>query len=120
MKQATLGYLIERFERLDPDKSVRFDFVYFKPDPKRVHSYRGYYEQLALGYSDDGDPTVAQVLESLRNADGNTFTGYKGGEYTMHPGTHVWVANHNESGGTAVVDVRDDGWVVTIITACVD
>ena len=39
--------------------------------------------------------------------------GYKGGEYRMGDDTVLWVANHNESGQTAIVDVVDhDGNVM--------
>lgn len=116
-EQLTLGELIAALKPLDKDKAVRFDFVHFKPHG--IHSYRGYYEQIALGYGHD-HITVAQLLELCSGALGKTFEGYKGGEFVMHSGTPVWVANHNESGGTAVVAVRDDDWIVTLITESIE
>lgn len=119
-KQATLGYLIERLERLDPEADVYFDFVYMKPSGS-VHSYRGYYDQLALGYQDSGDGIkVGALLEKLKEAVGKQFCGYKGGEYTMYEDTVVWVANHNESGGTAIMDAVDSGYKVVLKTAMID
>lgn len=49
-----------------------------------------------------------------------TFTGYKGGEFTMSGETPVYVANPDEAGGTAVVDVRDDGRRIVLITESFD
>src|SRR5690349_11668129 len=113
-EQMTLGELIEALKRKDPDRTVSFDFVYFRPTG--IHSYRGYYDQLALGYTADGEITVKALLEMLRDANGKTFEGYKGGNYVMGPDTRMWVANHNESGSTAIVDVIDQSWRVLLVT----
>lgn len=116
--QMTVGELIATLQRKDPEAWITFDFVHFRP--KGIHSYRGYYEDLAIGYESGGDCTVADVLKWLEDANGQTFYGYKGGEYMMDSDTVVWVANHNESGGTAIVDVVDDSWRIVLKTAMVD
>lgn len=117
MKQMTLGGLITILQHKDPELFVCLDFVHFRP--QGIHSYRGYYDQLAIGYGTD-DITVAQLLELCKDADGKTFTGYKGGDYNMHSDTPLWIANSNESGSTAIVDVQNFGWCVRIITAAID
>lgn len=125
--QMTLGELIEALRvhaRNEPKKVVRYDFAHFRP--KGIHSYRGYYEQLALGYTneyrggDDDEMTVEKLLALCKDANGRAFQGYKGGNFDMHDGTPMWVAAHNESGGTAIVAVRDDDWCLRLVTACVD
>lgn len=118
-KQMTLGELISTLKRKDPDTHLTLDFVHFKPSG-RVHSYRGYYEDLAIGYQDGGECKVSDLLKALEAVDGETLYGYKGGEYRMHSDTVVWVANHNESGGTAIVDVVDDSWRIILKTEMVD
>jgi hypothetical protein len=119
MKQATLGYLIERLERLPQDAVVCYDFVYLMP--KGIHSYRGYYEQLALGYTDEGEsPKVSELLTLLKDANGKTFTGYKGGEYTMGDDTKMWVANRRQAGGTAIIDAVEHRCYVILTTAKID
>lgn len=118
-RQMTLGELIKTLKRKDQDKYITFDFVHFRP-AGGVHSYRGYYEDLAIGYESGRDTKVAEVVKWLEEAEGKSFYGYKGGEYTMHSDTAVWVANSNESGGTAIVDVVDDGWCIRLKTECVD
>lgn len=103
----TLGQIIDTLQRKSPEAFVFFDFVYFRPTT--LASYRGYYEQLALGYTDDmGQTFVHEVLENCIKATGATFTGWKGGDFTMHQDTQVWVANPGESGSTGIVDIVED------------
>lgn len=116
--QMTLGELIDTLKRKDPDAVMTFDFVHFRP--RGIHSYRGYYEDLAIGYESGGECKVGQLLPKLIEACGKDFMGYKGGEFMMHRDTVVWVANYNETGGTAIVDVVDDEWRVILKTAMVD
>jgi hypothetical protein len=117
MHQLTLGELIAALEKEDQTLTVRYDFVHFAP--AGIHSYRGYYDQLAIGY-DHTEITVAKLLNTCKLAVGCTFTGYKGGNYKMDRNTRVWVANYNESGSTAIVGVRNDGWIVTLLTASIE
>ncbi|MGA9772343.1 MAG: hypothetical protein WBV94_25140 [Blastocatellia bacterium] len=117
MEQMKLGELITILKRHEQDKFVRYDFVHFTPDG--IDSYRGYYEQLAIGYSQK-EIKVAQLLDLLKQAVGRKFEGYKGGQYAMHENTPLWVSNRSEAGGTAIVGVRDDQWCITLITASID
>lgn len=117
--QFTLGKLIKLLQIEDPTAHLRYDFVHFKPT-LGIHSYRGYYEDLAVGYGTDDNITVGELTAKLKEAVGRTYQGWKGGEYRMDTDTPVWVSNPSEAGGTAIVGVRDDGWVVTLLTASVD
>lgn len=119
-EQMTLGELITALKRKDPERPVYFDFVHFQP--KGIHSYRGYYDQLAIGYNNEAgyNMRVSELLPLLRDALGATFQGYKGGDYVMSENTPVWVANYNEAGSTAIVDVVDQGWRILLETASVD
>jgi hypothetical protein len=75
---------------------------------------------LALEYLEyDSQKTLssAAFLEMLKDADGKTFEGYKGGDYTMSRQTPVWVSNYGTSNETAVVGVIDKNYVVIIATA---
>jgi hypothetical protein len=44
-------------------------------------------------------PTAADLLASLKLAQGKYFIGYKGGDFTMDKTTPVWVANYGSSSG---------------------
>lgn len=117
-----LGDLIRHLEGCKPEASVYFDFC--DTIPTGIGSYRGYYDQLALGWRiceyGAEPPKVADVLKWLREACGATFTGYKGGEYVMDRQTQVWVANYGESHGTLTVGVIDSDWRVVIETRYVE
>lgn len=108
----TLGELVARLEnaQLKGAKKVAID----GPDdllgdgeekhPGHVDSYRGVYAHLAI------EPTstpceIEDLIARLREADGKTFTGYKGGNFTMNRNTPIWVSRRGEASEYAVVDV---------------
>lgn len=115
--QLKLGEMIFLLSRINPGASVRYDFGPFTP--KGLDSYRGYYEQLALGHGEE-KITVSQLLALLRDAVGKTFTGWKGGDYDMGESTHMWVANRGECHSTAIVGIIDCEYQAVIETAFVE
>ena len=42
--------------------------------------------------------TISDMLNYAKSAMGNTFEGYKGGEYTMGEDTPCWISPYGESG----------------------
>lgn len=119
--QLTLGELILKLEPIvknqkdGEEATVRYDFEYLFPTS--IDSWRGSYDELALNFETQGEEMkVSEFLNMLKECIGKTFTGYKGGDYTMHKGTPIWVANYSHSGNTAVIDVVDNGYVVLLIT----
>jgi hypothetical protein len=117
--QMTLGELLRALKRYDQDKYIAFDFANFSP-AHGVHSYRGYYEDLAIGCDSGVETKVAEVVKWLEDAIDNSFYGYKGGEFTMHVDTAVWVANYGIASGTAIVEVVDRGWRILLKTEFVE
>lgn len=83
--QMTLGKLIARLEAMPADALI--DGI-ANPD-----SYRGYYEDLAFS-SIEKKVTVADALKMCRDAMGQVFYGYKGGEYVMGALTPLWIAEY--------------------------
>ena len=81
--------LISYLEKEDPNKIVAkgFDFP---------HSYRGSYQELAFEPVDN--VKAGDMLECAQKAVGNTYRGYKGGDYKMQGYTTVHIANHGECG----------------------
>lgn len=69
-----LGELISLLERMPQDMVVENGFG-------SPHSYRGFYEQLA--FEPERNVTVASMLSHAKSALGQTFEGYKGGDYLM-------------------------------------
>ena len=119
--QLTLGELILKLEPIvknqkdGEEATVRYDFEYLFPTS--IDSWRGSYDELALNFETQGEEMkVSEFLNMLKECIGKTFTGYKGGDFTMHKGTPIWVANYSHSGNTAVIDVIYNGYVVLLIT----
>jgi len=81
----SLGTLIEMLEAEDQDLVLPEACA----DP---HSYRGYYEDLALEPREN--VRLGDLLAELKGCVGRMFYGYKGGEYTMQTYTTVWVAEY--------------------------
>lgn len=118
--QLTLGELIAKLEQYDPDSIVCYEsatFPYYYPGS--YDSYRGYYEMLAISRSDI-PVTVGQFMKASLDAVGETFTGYKGGEYTMTKHTPVWVSDYGRASGDAIVDIKQDFGRVLIVTERID
>jgi len=122
LETITLGKLIELLENRPKDETVQFDFSGFYPSG--VASYRGYYDQLALGFDpESGDRnctpqiTVEQLIVKLKEADGKTYTGYKGGEYRMNLNTPIWMANYGCATSTAIIGLADCDYMTIIATA---
>ncbi len=114
-----LGQLIDELKKHPGDAHVTFDFGGLAPDC--LDSYRGYYEDLALGFSTKqmfGEPehTVKALLERLtRAAEGEVFHGWKGGEYKADRTKTLWVAQSGETGNTIITGVKSDGENVVVI-----
>lgn len=117
-RQLTIGQLISCLEDGPSDHPVRFDFGNFVPTS--VHSYRGFYEDLAIGYvARDGNHFhiyVSEMLDLLRAAVGQLHCGYKGGLYLASKDSVLWVANRGETTGTIVTGVDSDDHVTVIDT----
>ena len=115
----SLGALINALESTKDDALVYFDFCGFTPG--EIDSYRGYYDHLAIeplrGVS---APSVAQFISSLRDCEANTYTGYKGGDYTMDLETPIWVSFYGSVSGTGIVSIDDQGCCVILVTANID
>lgn len=93
MSYFTLGSLIECLKAEDPSLPMPIGFG----EPK---SYRGYYEQLA--FEPKRDTTIGEMLAHAEAALGQTFQGYKGGDFTMGEHTDCWIAEYGHGGGDMI------------------
>jgi hypothetical protein len=85
----TLGELITALEAEDPERRLPLGFG-------NAHSYRGFYEDLA--FEPVADVTTGEMLAEARKALGQTFQGWKGGDFAMHEYTDCWLAVHGRTG----------------------
>jgi hypothetical protein len=88
--QMTLGALIVALDAMPPGAEI--DGI---QDP---HSYRGYYADLAFEPK-AGRVLVSEALAMCREAMGQVFTGYKGGDYVMGALTPLWISNYGTTIG---------------------
>lgn len=111
----TLGELIAKLEQQDGEADLAVQYHETLREVSDVDSYRGYYSDLAIEPGGDSYGSVAYGLDLLREAVGKTFTGYKGGDYTMTSRTLVWVDHYGNYSGLGVtgVEVRDGLVVIT-------
>lgn len=111
--QMSLGELAATLRGFEPDARVEFSAG---GNPGEFHSYRGYYEFVALG-SQDGPCAVAELLNQTEEAIGHTFEGYKGGDFLMTRRTPVWVSEYGYDSGLGIVgtELQDSGVVVLVV-----
>ncbi len=111
----TLGELIEFVDKLPLLTIIKIDDGGSPSDP---HSYRGYYSDLsfqALGEKINAE----KFAKILKGANGNTFEGYKGGDYIMEENTPLWIASYGCT-GKAIVAVNEADGELTLITKDLD
>lgn len=86
----TLGQLLDFLGKVDESLVVEFDVG---KSPAKPHSYRGYYEDLAIQES-PFQVTVKEFFGEMMKTLGAPFQGYKGGEYVMGADTPLWKGDY--------------------------
>lgn len=90
-------------------------------NPNEVHSSRARYRDLAISYTPvgDGKPiSMNDFVEAIDLANGETYDGYKGGEYTMNSDTPVWIdycegsTDYHPIIGIEEDDIEDIVWIL--------
>ena len=115
----TLGELIAKLEQQDQNSELAVEFHDRLCAFDGTDSYRGYYSDLCIEPGGASYSSVGEALNLLRGAVGGTFTGYKGGEYTMSNRTIVWVDYYGSCSGIGVTGVEArDGLVVITSADC--
>ena len=98
-RQQTLGDLIKFLSPFADEEETWVVFADMTA-PTTFHSYRGYYDELAVGFTDESPtPRIGEFFKLLKNQVGSTHSGWKGGEFTMEEDTPVWKANLGMMGG---------------------
>jgi hypothetical protein len=106
----TLGELIDALQSTKDSAQVEIDRGGFPGDFK---SYRGYYADLAVDICPD-PVSVCEFLAKAEAAVGQTFIGYKGGDFVMDEDTPLWVSPYGIASGMAIVaaEMSDDRFVL--------
>jgi hypothetical protein len=95
----TLGGFIAALEAADQTKEVRFKDT--PNSPANPHSYRGYYSDLSFENT-ELPVTVAEFLKILKGCLGQTFEGWKGGDFVMSEDTPLWNSEEGSTGDAIV------------------
>jgi len=93
--------------------TVRFQFGGY---PEEFYSWRGSYDQLTLTVETGEPVTVAELRETARGCDGQTFTGYKGGEFPMDLSTQLWADDYGVCPGNRIEAIAEHEGQVILIT----
>ncbi len=107
--QMTLGQLREALRAFSPTANVQYDrFGAYWND---LDSWRGSYAEPAIGWQEgpapNGGSTVAALVEEVDKAlSGCVYGGWKGGEFTFHEDSPVWIDNRGVSSQTYLVAVE--------------
>jgi hypothetical protein len=97
--QMTLGKMIECIESMPADSEIS--------GLCEPHSYRGYYSDLSFEVKTE-KVKASELLEICKQAMGNVFQGYKGGNYVMGSLTPVWIADYGCC-GMKLMAINQDG-----------
>lgn len=109
--QVTLGELLAWLEGFDHSLPVEFDTG---GAPGEYMSYRGYYRFIAVDRI--AQKTVGEFINETKEAIGKTYTGYKGGDFTMSKMTPIWVSTYGTSSGVGIVGVENAGEKIILKT----
>ncbi len=113
--QVRLEKLIELLNAVD-DKSklIKFSSGHY---PESTCSYRGYYSELAIVFSEDNkEITVESFLKLLRESVNKEFIGWKGGEFVMNEETPIWAVDYEGNCGDMIIGIEDGDETITILT----
>jgi hypothetical protein len=113
----TLGRMIAELEKCDPLAVVSLSDDGMSPGD--ANSYRGYYSDLSFE-PEDGPVSVEKYLRECRNALGETFEGYKGGDFIMGEDTPLWISTYGSASGRAIVGLLNQGEKIVLEIKMVD
>lgn len=99
----TLGELIKWLESQNKDMVIKDGFG-------SPHSDRGFYNDLA--FSPEENSRIEDMLKNAKDAVGQTFQGYKGGDFTMSEYTNVLIGEWGEC-GEEITSTHLKYWLLT-------
>ena len=119
-----LGELHARLQGQKQDAPVVIEHGGALVRPGELESYRGYYEDLSFDLEAPfgKGQTVADVVKDIEQYlhGGESYTGYKGGDFYANPRTLVWASHYGNCDGTGVTGVSELDGTVIITTAKAD
>jgi len=112
----SIGQMLKKLEQFNDD--ARLFLSNDKFFTTEFGSYRGYYEDMYIGYSDTdtGLNTVGGLRGILEAALAKgEMKGYKGGDFPIDHDTLLWMSSYGEVDGWALVDVVKVGDAIVVV-----
>ncbi len=103
MANMKLGELISWLEAQDQELIVKDGFG-------SPHSDRGDYSELA--FTPKPEAKIGDMLACARGAVGDTFIGWKGGEFKMNTSVSVYIGEYGEC-GEEITSIHFKYWLLT-------
>ena len=103
MANMTLGKLVEWLKQQDQNMVVKDGF-------STPHSDRGDYSELA--FTPAPTAKIGDMLAHAQSALGNTYIGWKGGEYKMDEHTPVYIGEYGKC-GDEITPTHFKYWLLT-------
>ncbi len=111
----SIGEMLDKLNKFKDDEQITFTNEKFHDGT--FDSYRGYYEDMYIGWSnsDNGANTVGSLKDTLITAlNQGEMYGYKGGDFSIDRDTLVWMAEYGNT-GDMIVDVQKiDGHIFVV------
>lgn len=101
-----LGKLTDALKALPSNSRVLIEFDSAALGYDGLCSYRGYYSDLCIEIAGTTPYEVSLLIEELESAVGETYEGYKGGDYRMRRSTALWVDVYGQCDGFAVTGIK--------------
>lgn len=108
-------YIKQILEQLGSLVDNSHEELYIAGVSREFCSYRGHYSELCVTPSVGRKMTVCEFSNVLADQIGNTYEGYKGGEYTMTEGTELYMATYGNL-GEKIVGIEKDGNNLSFVT----
>jgi len=111
----TIGSLLKRLAKYSDDRVICLSNE--RELSGQYYSYRGYYEDMALEFCEEGINTVGGVKDILiRAMEYGDMKGYKGGEFPITEDTYLWVAHKPSSCGLAILELLEvNGTLILVV-----
>ena len=106
----TIAQILQKCSTL-PDLPIvvecKDSFIYDGSSPYDLDSYRGRYDELAIGVTKNSSMLLYDFSAKMRESTDKSYYGYKGEEpYHMYNDTFVWLAMHGDHlTGLMVTDI---------------
>ena len=71
------------------------------------HSYRGYYDDLSLNPNPKSKMPISDLITLIQSCVGQTYEGYKGGDYVMDELSEIYAAEYSCCGISLTTYIKD-------------